>query len=369
MNGILLGKLALCVLMAQLTAATLCQSAQRRHYLKMGDPAPRILVRKWLKGSPVDLKDGKVHVVEFWATWCGPCIGNMAHLSNLADKYRAVADFAGVDIWEQKYSKDPTVDPLTKVEEFVANAQDRMAYHVAIDTVDGEMARNWMDSFGFGGIPEAFVVDQKGRIVWQGHPMFELDDVLSLVSQGKYTPGRAAQLSGDWRKRKTEYFRLEKELAASLQVHDDTRTLALVNAMTDLVPWNTDGLSDKYRILAQSDVAAAHEFGLQILKQHNNDPGALKGIASVISDEHSAIYGKRDYLLAAEMLLAAASCDEPDYNYVAQMFYQGGDLPAAIRYQAKAVKLAQANPAQRGQIANLANMLKRYQSQYGSHRP
>src|SRR5688500_8156890 len=57
--------------------------------LKIGDPAPALPATKWLQGNAVKVfEPGKTYVVEFWATWCVPCIVMMPHLSELQQQYK-----------------------------------------------------------------------------------------------------------------------------------------------------------------------------------------------------------------------------------------------------------------------------------------
>ncbi len=65
--------------------------------LSAGDAAPALSVTKWLKGAPVtSFEKGHVYVVEFWATWCGPCVASMPHLSAIQKEFKDKVTIIGV---------------------------------------------------------------------------------------------------------------------------------------------------------------------------------------------------------------------------------------------------------------------------------
>jgi thiol-disulfide isomerase/thioredoxin len=96
--------------------------------LGIGDPAPPVKVMKWVKGAAVDsFEQGKLYVVEFWATWCVPCKDSIPHLSEMAKRYGDKVTFAGISVWETGENK------LKLVTDFTSKMGDRMAYSVALD--------------------------------------------------------------------------------------------------------------------------------------------------------------------------------------------------------------------------------------------
>lgn len=148
--------------------------------LTVGSMAPRISVDRWLKGAPVyTYERGRVYVVEFWATWCTPCVASIPHLTELQKKYPNIT-IIGVTASEQP-TRANLDDRLTKAETFVAKQGTRMDYTVAYDG-NGFMWSNWMIPAQRGGIPSTFIVGPEGRIEWIGHPqMDEFDRALDAV--------------------------------------------------------------------------------------------------------------------------------------------------------------------------------------------
>src|SRR5438132_6593800 len=112
--------------------------------LSIGDPAPKLGVKEFVKGEPVSsLEKGKTYVVEFWATWCPPCLTSIPHLTELQKKHKRVT-FIGVSVYEHDQAE---------VKPFVEKMGDKMGYGVALDSVpeggkgaEGKMAKEWVDA-------------------------------------------------------------------------------------------------------------------------------------------------------------------------------------------------------------------------------
>jgi thiol-disulfide isomerase/thioredoxin len=107
--------------------------------------------------SPATL-EGKVVLLDFWATWCVPCRKSMPELQALHNKY-AARGFSVVGISIDEKGAD-------HVRKFVASK--KLTYPIA---VDGEKDPAW-DAFRVKAVPAAFLVDRGGQIVaqWTGTP-------------------------------------------------------------------------------------------------------------------------------------------------------------------------------------------------------
>lgn len=147
--------------------------------LHIGDPAPPLKVREWLKGNPIQsFEKGKVYVLEFWAAWCPPCRAAIPRLSVLAEKYRGKVTIAGIDVMEQG------INSFEKVKRFVDSMGNRMNYPVAAED-SNFMTTGWLNALGAQGIPHSIVVDAEGRVAWLGHPMY-LDNILPQILKNKW---------------------------------------------------------------------------------------------------------------------------------------------------------------------------------------
>ena len=153
--------------------------------LFIGDAAPPLTFARWVRGEPVkQLDKGTIYVVEFWATWCGPCVQSIPHVTRLQERYR---DQGVVVVGIGSVEPDGAV----KVPPFVARFGERMNYRVAVDdyagTKEGRTYTAWVKASGNDGIPCAFVVGRDGRVAWVGDPR-GMDDALAKIVAGTFDP-------------------------------------------------------------------------------------------------------------------------------------------------------------------------------------
>jgi thiol-disulfide isomerase/thioredoxin len=138
--------------------------------LKVGDSAPTLNASKWLQGEEVrKFEPGKVSVVEFWATWCGPCIWMMSHTAELQAQYKdqdvTIIGFTARDLLGVPNNTEE------KVAAFVKKRGPKLKYTFAYAD-DSTTSDAWMKAAGRDGIPCAFVVDKAGRIAYIGSPAY-----------------------------------------------------------------------------------------------------------------------------------------------------------------------------------------------------
>ena len=135
----------------------------------LNQKAPGLIVEKWLSAEPN--RQGKFILVDFWATWCGPCRKAIPELNRIHKNFGDKLVVIGLS-----NEKEEVVRKMT---------EPQMTYFAAIDTQE-RMKRQ----VGVTGIPHAMIIDPKGIVRWEGFPLlpgFELTETVVKEILDKYS--------------------------------------------------------------------------------------------------------------------------------------------------------------------------------------
>jgi thiol-disulfide isomerase/thioredoxin len=122
----------------------------------LGGAPPEISAETWLNASPGETPSlaslkGKVVMVEFWATWCGPCVQAIPHLNELQEKHAA----------------DGLV--ILSITDQSARGIAKFLEKTPMKTIVG-CKSSAIEDYGVTGIPHSFLIGRDGLLRWHGSP-------------------------------------------------------------------------------------------------------------------------------------------------------------------------------------------------------
>ncbi len=301
--------------------------------MTIGSVAPPLEITHVLKGeAPKEFEDGKVYVVEFWATWCGPCIASMPHITSLQKKYEDYGvQFVGV-----------SDEPLPTVVKWLLKEgnNERTGYTLTTDP-DESVKNAYFRAAGQRGIPCAFIVGKDGHVEWIGHPM-RIDEPLESVVKDSWD---RAEYKTSWEEKtraEREMARQRQALMTAMRKQDWDTVMSMYDGMIEKAPGDMNLKSQKFMIMLteMNEPEMAYDYA-EGLVEATDDAMALNSMAWQVLTNPAVQTRDADFALrAAKKAATLAPKDAAILDTLARAYHDTGALKKAVFHQREAVKLA-----------------------------
>ena len=133
---------------------------------KTADTAPELAVRDWLGHEPVSLEElrGKVVLLDFWATWCGPCISTFPQLKSWHKKY---SEKGLVIIGVTRYWGRGDDHQMTQLQEYNFLQEFKKRYDLPYSFAIADNSET-ATRYGVNAYPTTFLLDRRGMVRYIG---------------------------------------------------------------------------------------------------------------------------------------------------------------------------------------------------------
>jgi thiol-disulfide isomerase/thioredoxin len=217
---------------------------------------------KSLDGKTInsEMLQGKLVIVDFWATWCGPCMKAVPHMIQLQKKYPDNVQIIGISL-DQDRSK------LSRVLN-----EKKMTWPQYFD------GRGWGNkyakSWGVNSIPRIFILSPDGEVLWTGSPNASMDEALEQALQTHPPRPQPAQIA--------------RAAISTLRQVNEALDAETFDPLIELVPQIPPESADDRKVVAQAArlvkrlelLAAANPQLNQMLTDHPDILAHLKTIAA-----------------------------------------------------------------------------------------
>jgi thiol-disulfide isomerase/thioredoxin len=355
------------------------EAAPEEPALTIGSKAPALDIEHWFSGEapkqPIVFEKDKVYVVEFWATWCPPCVASMPHLADLQKQYADKVTIISVSD-EDKETVEAFLDtpvrgmPGEESEEAAEDSEEgaadgeegekekakltyrelTSAYQLTADP-DASTSEDYMVASGQNGIPCSFIVGKSGYIEWIGHPM-GIDDALASVVADTWDREAFLKEFKEQQMREMAMLKVQRALSSG----DYEGAMALIEKL------NKDNADPQLTMLASrlKGVVMVQQFVNSIAE---DQAAAAKELPSVLEQAaamgpsmvnqigaHIVELADTDQIDSPELLKAAAdgvaatidkdSPIPPLLDTAARLYHAAGDDKQALEHQRLALEVA-----------------------------
>ncbi|HBE70263.1 MAG TPA: hypothetical protein DDW52_19105 [Planctomycetaceae bacterium] len=357
--------------------------------LTVGSKAPKLDIEHWIQDGGgrfehvAELKKGKVYVIEFWATWCGPCIEAMPHIAAmqrhfeernvqfvsvsdeplktveafLDTKYRGLLaesdrasggagnKEAGGEGNESKLGTSDSPGEAELADERSTDAQttyrDVTKHYCLTTDPDGSTHAAYAGAAMQNQIPVAFIVGKSGLIEWIGHPLDMPGPLNAVVSDRWSREYFAAKF------KPTQVLKYARqELQELLVAGDEKAVLKRVDELTDEHPGITTSQLKLNLLLALGREENTRGYIAELRKQFDGKPEFVALWTWMVYDlaksgQRTAkkFVGEAEKAANNALKQASPKVQADLYDTLAHIAALRGELQAAVDLQTKAVKL------------------------------